>query len=64
MKCYICSEEASAICAFCGVALCKEHIKVKRRSPARDATHEIGALPDKEGSPKGGRGGKCRELTE
>jgi hypothetical protein len=27
MKCYICGEEASGICAFCSVALCEEHMK-------------------------------------
>ena len=40
MKCYICGEEASAICAFCGVALCEEHIKREEKvwiggTPAR-----------------------------
>lgn len=27
MKCAECGEEASAICKFCGRAVCKEHIK-------------------------------------
>jgi hypothetical protein len=30
MKCWKCDKEASAICAFCGVALCSECVKTRR----------------------------------
>ena len=30
MKCIKCDEQASAVCQFCGRAVCKEHIQHKR----------------------------------
>ena len=30
MKCNKCDNEASAICKFCGRAVCREHIRTKR----------------------------------
>jgi hypothetical protein len=29
MKCFSCEEDARAVCAFCGRAVCKDHLKTR-----------------------------------
>lgn len=50
MKCWKCEREASAICAFCGVALCTECVKTNRylTGIAAQGPRGWGSIPSQE----------------